>query len=252
MFSTASDLGFDGIEIRGVADQIYAPKITAFSNENLPKTLSELKRTNLSFPILTSGAYLCGNSDISDALFEVKDYVMLASRLGAKNVRVLGESGPDCVIENPDIDSLVKNYTELCDFAKPFGINILIETNGFLANSNVMRSFMEKCECENAGIIWDIHHTYRFFGEDPEYTVNNLSPYIRHVHVKDSVKGRNGKITYMLTGYGDIPTEEAYKALSAKGYDGFWSYEWVKRWSRELAEPGVAFYQYITYMRGLE
>jgi fatty-acyl-CoA synthase len=55
----------------------------------------------------------------------------------------------------------------------------------------------------------------------------------------------------MLTGYGDIPVEEAVSELAAIGYDGFLSYEWVKRWSRELAEPGVAFYQYISYMNSL-
>ena len=66
------------------------------------------------------------------------------------------------------------------------------------------------------------------------------------------MRGRNGAITYMLTGYGDIPVDEAYSALSNIGYDGYYSYEWVKRWSRELAEPGVAFYKYVSYMRGLE
>ena len=51
--------------------------------------------------------------------------------------------------------------------------------------------------------------------------------------------------------YGDIPVAKRSPGLGDAGLDGYLSYEWVKRWSRELAEPGVAFYQYINYMRSL-
>ena len=65
------------------------------------------------------------------------------------------------------------------------------------------------------------------------------------------MKGSNGRVTYMLTGYGDFPFEEVIDELKRLGYDGYLSYEWVKRWSRELAEPGVALYQYISYIKSL-
>lgn len=252
IFSFASDLGFDGIEIRGVADQIYAPKISAFSADRLPETQAALNRTGLCFPILTSGAYLVGCPDLSAAEFEVKDYVLLASRMGVKYVRVLGEPEPDPRANAPSVSELAAEYGRLCDFAASMGVSLLIETNGFLADSAKMKELMERVDRPNAGVIWDIHHTCRFYGESPAQTVANIGKYIKHTHVKDSVKGRNGKITYMLSGYGDIPVEEAVRELDAVGYDGFWSYEWVKRWSRELAEPGVAFYQYASYMRALE
>ncbi len=252
ILSFAADQGFEGIEIRGIADQIYAPKIAAFSDEGLKDTISALERTGVKLPILTSGAYLCGCPDISAAMFEVKDYIMLASRVGAPYVRVLGESQPDPRISDADIAELIKNYRELCEFGQNMKVGVLIETNGFLADSVAMRAFIERVDHPNAGVIWDVHHTYRFYGEKPADTVRNIGKYVKHTHVKDSVKGRNGKITYMLSGYGDVPVEEAYGELASTGYDGYWSYEWVKRWSRELAEPGVAFYQYEAYMRSLE
>lgn len=250
MFSTASDLGYNGIEIRGVADEIYAPKITAFSPAELPKTQETLRRTGLTFPILTSGAYLSSNDDLAAAEFEVKDYVLLASKMGIKYVRVMGEKSVDPQ-NTPDTATVLKKYRELCDFAAGSGIELLIETNGYLADSAACADLMERTDRPNMGVIWDIHHTVRFFGESPKETVSRIGKYIKHVHIKDSVRGRNGKITYMLTGYGDIPVEEAVCELAVIGYDGFLSYEWVKRWSRELAEPGVAFYQYISYMRSL-
>lgn len=252
ILSFASDQGFDGIEIRGIADQIYAPKIAVFSNEQIDKTKASLERTGVKLPILTTGAYLCGCADIDAAMFEVKDYIMLASRLGVPYVRVLGEPEPDPRITDADTNALIANYRTLCDFGQTMNVGVLIETNGFLADSVAMRAFMERVDHPNAGIIWDVHHTFRFFGEKPADTVRNIGKFVKHTHIKDSVKGRNGHITYMLSGYGDVPVEEAYKELTSTGYDGYWSYEWVKRWSRELAEPGVAFYQYEAYMRSLE
>lgn len=248
--SIASDLGYDGIEIRGIADEIYAPKIAAFSPEQLPETLEILQRTNLTFPILTSGAYLSGNENLADAEFEVKDYVLLAAKTGAKYVRVMGEETP-APQWNTDNRTTAEKYALLCDFAADFGIDLLIETNGYLADTAAMAELMERTDRANMGVIWDVHHTVRFFGETPAQSVKRIGKYIKHVHIKDSVRGRNGKTTYMLTGYGDIPVEEAVNELTAIGYTGFLSYEWVKRWSRELAEPGVAFHQYISYMKNL-
>jgi len=250
MFSTAADLGYNGIEIRGVADEIYAPKIAAFSPDELPKTQEILRRTNLTFPILTSGAYLSQNENLTAAEFEVKDYVLLASRMGIPYVRVIGEKDPFSQ-GVPDTETVAQKYAQLCDFAAGYGVDLLIETNGYLADTAAMADLMERTARPNMGVIWDVHHTVRFFGETPAESVSRIGRYIKHVHIKDSVRGRNGKITYMLTGYGDIPVEEAVKELTGIGYEGFLSYEWVKRWSRELAEPGVAFHQYISYMKSL-
>lgn len=250
MFSTASDLGYNGIEIRGVADELYAPKIAAFLPDELPKTQEILRRTNLTFPILTSGAYLSQNENLAAAEFEVRDYVLLASKMGIQYVRVIGEKEPS-PRGAPDTGTVAVKYGELCDFAAGYGVDLLIETNGYLAETAVMADLMERTARPNMGVIWDVHHTARFFGETPAESVSRIGKYIKHVHIKDSVRGRNGKITYMLTGYGDIPVEEAVKELTGIGYEGFLSYEWVKRWSRELAEPGVAFHQYISYMKSL-
>ena len=77
--------------------------------------------------------------------------------------------------------------------------------------------------------MWDIHHPYRYFGEDPKTTVENLGSYIRHVHAKDSVV-ENGRIVYKMMGEGDLPVYDMLDALTAIDFDGFVSLEWVKRW----------------------
>ena len=250
IYATAADLGYDGVEIRGVADEMYAPRIYNFTDAKIESAKAHFAKRNLDIPMLTSGAAVLGRASFDAVKKEIEEYCVLAEKLGVKYVRVLMEETPDPVIV-PDFEYCVKCYRELCAIAEGYGVTLLTETNGFLANSGVCRRFMETVGAPNMGLIWDVHHPYRFFNEAPADTVANIGKYIKHVHFKDSVKGSNGKITYMLTGYGDFPFEDAIAALKEIGYDGYLSYEWVKRWSRELAEPGVALFQYINYIKGL-
>ena len=250
IYAAAADLGYDGIEIRGIAEEIYAPKIYNFSDEKIESAKAHLTKRNLEIPILSSNANILNTPDFEECKKEIRDYCELAKKLSVPYVRVLMEKTPDPVIV-PDFEYAVKKYRELCAIAQEYGITLLTETNGFLANSEICAKFMSSVGAENAGLIWDIHHPYRFFGEPLAKTAKNIGKYVKHVHLKDSVRGSNGKVTYMLTGYGDFPFEELISELRAIGYDGYLSYEWVKRWSRELAEPGVALYQYISYLKSI-
>lgn len=251
IYATAADLGYNGIEIRGVADELYAPKIDVFSPEKIDGTRDQLVRRRLEIPILTTGAYIIGNPDAALVKREVEDYSALAQKLGVKYIRLLVEQTPDPRVTNPDIDAAVAEFSSLCDVAAKYGITILTETNGILADTNTCRRFIEAVDRENCGVIWDPNHTVRYFCETPARSVLNVGKYIRHVHLKDSVMGLNGKVQYLLTGYGTMPFPDIVNSLLSVGYGGYLSYEWVKRWSRELAEPGVALYQYINYMKDL-
>ncbi len=249
IFAVASDLRYDGIEIRGIADQIYAPKIGAFMGDRLDATKARLAEANIEIPILTSGAYLIGNDEIDASIAETKDYILLAEKLSAPYVRMMGEKTPDPVIDEIDLEDVRRNYTALCDFADAHGVKLLIETNGCFADTKRLSEFYTSVSSNGKGILWDLHHPVRYFNETPAETAANIGAFVRHVHVKDSVVGTNSKLTYMLTGYGTLPVEDSVKILSLCGYDGYLSYEWVKRWSRDLADPGIAIYQYIDYMR---
>ena len=63
-----------------------------------------------------------------------------------------------------------------------------------------------------------MHHPYRYMGESPAETVQNLGGYIRHVHVKDS-KIVNGALEYRMMGDGDLPLHQMFDALLGIGYE---------------------------------
>jgi len=97
------------------------------------------------------------------------------------------------------------------------------------------------------GALWDLHHPYRFAGEAPGKTVQNLGAYIKYVHIKDSVM-ENGEVKYMMMGEGDLPIDDMMLALASINYDGYVSLEWVKRWAAELSDAGIVFPHYANFM----
>lgn len=246
IYATAKDLGLDGIEIRGLENEMYAPEAKPFRPENIDKTMATLKTGRMKLPMLTSGANLSDRGNKGKALAEGKGYVDLAVKLGSPFIRVLGDLNPE---PSGFVDlSLVRaSYLDLCEYASAKGVRVLIETNGVLADSGVMASFMEGISHPSAGILWDIHHPWRFFNESPEDTICQIGRYVRYVHIKDSVM-KNGQVAYRMLGYGDVPILDMLKQLHALGYDGYVSLEWVKRWNPDLQEPGVVFSHFVSYM----
>jgi fatty-acyl-CoA synthase len=251
IFSAAKDLGYSGIEIRGIEREMYAPKVREFSKENLPSTIKRFKSANLEIPIFTSAAYLYDIKNKAAVLREAYDYVDLASEAGVKYIRVLGDKDINQTDDiNINSEFVLDNFNDICKYAESKNVTVLIETNGYFADSKRLLKFMQQVPYKNAGVIWDIHHTVRFFNEKPEFTVETLGKMIKHVHLKDSIM-ENGKVLYRMMGKGDIPVKDSINALKSIGYDGFLSLEWVKRWAPDLEDAGIALPYFIYYIKNL-
>ena len=58
IYSMAKDVGFGGIEIRGLGQDIFAVHARPFTDERLPKTLEKLRSLNLEIPCPVSYTHL--------------------------------------------------------------------------------------------------------------------------------------------------------------------------------------------------
>lgn len=248
MLAIAKDLKIDGIELRGLGNDMYAPAFPIFAPASIEATKEKLAARNVSIPILTSGAYFAYADAADNSVGEACAYIDLAEKLGVPYVRVMAEPTPEP--KDGDLSLAAKKYAQVCDYAKGSGVTPLIETNGKLASADAMLAFLKETDRDNAAVLWDIHHTVRYFSETPEETAGKLGDLIKHVHIKDS-SCKNGHIEYRAMGYGDIPAQDALKALADNNYQGFISLEWVKRWNPDLEEPGLVFAIFCNYMNYL-
>lgn len=249
IISAAVDLGYDGVEIRGVANELDGTKIPQFLPEKAQATKDLLVKKNLEIACLTSACYINDKNLEAATLCKAEEYVDTAHRMGIKYVRVLADYGQE---QSGQLDEVFiqGQLKKIAQYARPKGVDVLVETNGYFANSTRLAKLVDGVGEENVGVIWDIHHPYRYFGETPEFTVQTIGDFIRHVHIKDS-KMEGDKLKYTLVTYGDLPVKECVHELLDIGYDGYFSLEWLKRWDLSLEEPGIAFAAYASYMRGL-
>jgi len=245
IFAVAKDLGIQGIEIRGLGDVIFAPDISIFAPDEIENTKKRMADAKMEFPVLDSTAAL-GVADVAQAaMIEAKAYIDLAAKLGTSYIRVM--VSPKAEPTHADLELCEKQYRELCDYGAAKNVSPLMETNGVFGDSKLLAKFMQKVNHAGGGVLWDIHHPYRFFGETPEQTVQNIGKYIRHTHIKDSVMA-DGAIVYRMMGYGDVPITDAVAALKKIDYEGYISLEWLKRYNPYLQEPGIVFAHFASFM----
>ena len=247
VISAASDLGFDGVELRGLGKHIDITAMRLFTTDT---PAADLARTGLSIPCLSTGACLADARAAREALAEAEAYIALAARLGTPYIRVLGDRDPAPDAAHTDEALLRENLSKLLPLAMAKGVTLLIETNGVYADSARLARLLAAVDSPALGVLWDVHHPYRYGGEKPAQTHANLAPYIRHVHVKDSVMDK-AELSYRMLGFGDVPLREALAVLRDSGYDGFVVLEWVKRWNMALEEPGIVLPHFLGTVKKL-
>ncbi|MEA5066484.1 MAG: AMP-binding protein [Eubacteriales bacterium] len=246
IYSMAKDFHFDGIEVRGLGRALDACQAPPFAPGQIDKTMAKLKKLRLEIPCLSTGCALKFEDKRAETEAEIRAYIHLADTLGTPYIRILADREPQVTgpVDDDSIAAFLKRLVRLTDGT---GVTLLVETNGVYADTARLRRLLDRVAEPQVAALWDVHHPYRFFGESPEQTVGNLGGCIRYMHVKDSVI-EDGAVCYRMMGDGDLPIDEMLDAVSAIGYDGYVSLEWVKRWARDLQDPGVVFPQYANYM----
>lgn len=246
IYSMAKDLNFDGIEIRGLGEDICAVNSKPFRPEKLPGTIKKLNELRLEIPCLASGCCLNDASGHDSNIEEITQYINLAVQLRTPYIRLLADRDPEPVSDIDD-DYVISIIRELAAVAEGTNVTLLVETNGVYSDTKRLRRLLDKIGSEHVAALWDIHHPYRYMGESPEETTRNLGDYIKHIHVKDSVMV-NGMPEYKLMGEGDMPLKLVFTALNEINYKGYISLEWVKRWANHLQDAGIVFPHFANYM----
>ena len=247
IYSMAKDLGFDGIEIRGMGDDFAAYKAMPFTEANRPKTMAKLKALNIEIPCLSSGCCLKNREREAETIEELTEYCKLAQQINAPYIRVLAdlEAAPNGEVDDAYV---AQQLRKLAPIAEEYDVTLLVETNGVYSDTRRLRALLDSVGSHKIAALWDMHHPYRFAGESPEQTVANLGERIKYVHTKDSVM-EDGKVVYKMMGEGDLPIQEMIEALKSIQYTGYISLEWVKLWMPNLLDAGVVFPQYAEFMK---
>lgn len=245
----SKDLGFSGIEVRGLENNVYAVEAHPFSTQQIMKTAEQLANLHLEISCFSSACNLNDTSKTKETITQLKAYIDLASKMGTSFVRLLSDDSlaPD---EKYNDDAVISVIEQILPYAEKKHITLLLETIGIYCDTDRLRRVLEHFASDNLAALWDIHHPYRFYNESPEKTVQNLGAYIKYIHMKDSVINK-GQVEYRLMGEGDLPIEDIMQALKSINYDGYISYEWIMSWSSDLDDPGIVFPHFMNYITSI-
>ncbi|HET6179813.1 MAG TPA: sugar phosphate isomerase/epimerase family protein [Candidatus Sulfotelmatobacter sp.] len=244
----AGQNGFSAIELRGVEGKLDLPSLPLFAADRIEQTKREIRASNLKIANLGSSAqmYVDDPAKRAKELADARRFIDLAQALEAPYVRVFGGKADSDKSLAPDAETKARvaaGLRELGTYAGPRGVTIIIESHDHFTASATLKDVLQQANSEHVGLLWDAHHTFATSNEEPEFTVKQLGPYIRHTHLKDSV-GTGEDRKYVLTGRGSVPIQRQIEALRSIGYKGYYCFEWEKLWHPDIEEPEIAIADY--------
>lgn len=240
--------GIEGVDFRGLGNEIDVTKLPEF-NERLPETLSALRARGLSMPCLNSSITLVTPAPErwKQMLDECQRTAQLAARTGTTMMRIFGGKVPNDLGHEEARLLAHRHLRQLIKICAANGCQVVVETHDDWSTSNEVLALVSEFTPDEVGVLWDIEHPYRK-GESPDATAERLGKWIRHVHVKDSVR-QGTRNAPRLLGEGDVPITACVRLLKQQGYDGWLCLESEKRWHTDAADPEVAFPQFASFMR---
>jgi sugar phosphate isomerase/epimerase len=247
----AVEYGYQGLELRGVEGEMDLTKAGPFSAQRLAATKSELKERGLAVPCLDTSCRFDQASEIGENLDEGRRHIDLAVALDAPAIRVFGDSIADAQSRDRIIEQVIQGLQVLAQHAEGTHVQVLLESHGDFARLQNLLDVIQVVKHPNVGILWDVHHPYRFFSEPLAETYEKLKDSVKHVHLKNSIVTADG-VRYCLMGQGDLQVNEVLQLLSKGHYNGWISLEWEKRWHPEIEEPEVALPEFISVLHKAE
>jgi sugar phosphate isomerase/epimerase len=251
MIDACAASGIDGIDFRGIGEEIDVTKSPLFTSE-IDATLNLLRSNNIAMPCLNTSVTLVSPSPQrwQMMLEETQRYAQLAERTRTPWLRVFGGRVPREITRNEARVLAVRHLRQIIKIARTHGCQPLVETHDDWATSGEMLELLHEFGPTDVGVLWDIEHPFRK-GESPADTASRLRKYIRHVHVKDSRSDPDGStITPTLLGDGDLPLSDVARVSREIGYDGWVCLETEKRWHAIAPEPELSVPQFAKFMNG--
>lgn len=247
----AQRLGYEAIEIRGIEGKMLPGEISQFFIENQASTKASLAEHNLHICGFETSVNFHDFDKYNDMIKQGKAAIDICMNMEIPFIRVFGDKIVSEDIRDLVVQKVIKGVGELCDYAQGKNVKVLLEIHGnFNTLENVMEVIQALKDKPAFGILWDIAHSDKIYGDNYLKFYNEIKSFIYHVHFKDHRRS-NGNFDLCLVGEGDIPIKEIFNTLKSDGYDGYISLEWEKKWHPELPEPEIAYPAFMEFLKSL-
>lgn len=245
VLDSASRLGYSAVSVRGICRQNDITKIPEFLPENRAETLKKAESAGVKLLCICTGCFFHSKERAEAGIKEGIAAVKLSADMGIPFIRVFGDTVPE-IGETEVLDMIADGIKAVCKSAEGTDVKVLLEVHGNVNTAERVLYIANRVNSDSFGIIWDIMHSDKAYGDEIEPFYNAVKHLVLHTHIKDCVR-ESGALCGV--GDGDIPIIKIINMLKNDGYDGYFEFEWEKQWHPELAEPETAFKDYVEYMK---
>ena len=228
----AYDYGFKGFEIYDAVKERSSHYDSILRRDRMADAKRKLVNRNLSVAALRMPISV-ENDDVDGAL--VERYVDMAATSGIANVLIRVE-------QETSADVLDAKLSKAIKLAEKSDVNILLETVGYLANTEKVIELINHFASAAVGASWNVRGTYFDAGETAEATIKTLGAYIKYVRLGDMKDGKT-----VLIGEGDLDVEKLLNALSSLNYEGFI----CAAWNEEISDADIVLTHFTNYISSL-
>jgi sugar phosphate isomerase/epimerase len=225
------EFGLRELEIRAVDGRTDLPRWAVDTGWPALRAAALFGKYRIHFCVAGSSFKLVGNDEKSRD--EMVTFCQWADSWGATYVRAFGGGTWGKPLTETDYNQAAHTVAWWYRERKRRGwqTELLLETHDGFSASSPCHNLMARLT-EPIGIIWDSHHTWRLGGESPRESWSQLSKWIRHVHIKDSIAKPSARhpFKYVLPGDGEMPLGQVVEVLSEHQFTGTISLEWERLW----------------------
>lgn len=228
----AYDYGYAGFEIYDAVKERKQHYDSILRSDRIADAKRKLVNRDLSVSALRYPFPIESEDATADSVYK---YVDMARSASVSSVIITIEK------ETP-FEILDQKLSDAIKCAEGSDVQILLETVGYLSNTENVIGIINHFSSAAIGASWNIRGTYFGAGESAEQTIQNLGAYIRYVRLGD-MKGRNT----VLIGEGTLPVNEFVNALSSLNFDGFV----CVAWNDEINDADIVLTHFSNYIASL-
>ena len=228
----AYDYGFAGFEIYDAIKDRSVHHDSILRRDRTADSKRKLINRNLSISALRYPYSLETDDATADALLK---YVDMAANAGVEYIIVRVE-------QETSFDVLKDKLSKAIARAENADVVILLETAGYLANTENIIEIINFFSSAVIGVSWNVRETYFRAGETAETTIKTLGAYIKYVRLGDMKDGKT-----VLIGEGELPVEKLLGALSSLNFDGFI----CAAWNQEINDADIVLTHFANYIASI-
>lgn len=264
-------IGADGVEIV-VQDGYKSGLPCECSRELLQKVKDCCRQHHLEVSCLTP--YNSHFDDLNEAVRQeeieaIKKVVDYSAFLGAKYIRLYGgnrEAGDEYRIGERR-ENLIRSLREMGDYAESNGVILVVENhfNTFAVSAAESAALMKDVDHPAVRILYDQANLTFTENEDYQTAIAEQQQYVAYMHVKDLefIKGKHfvssevshpkeedRNVKTRIVGEGVVPWPDILKLVREKGYNGWLSLEYERRWHpADIPDASIGMKKSVAYLR---